>query len=312
VRFENDLKEAKKIKKRIDELRMALSGVKEQINRRRKIDSKKEIEMGRITAKLPVPEKLVKYTEKIIMMEPMINNAMRELDLLDQYMKDQEQERKDKAKNLEKTKKEIENLTEEVKRCSSDIIIDREISKIREKEQQLEDEIQTLSVSKTDYYSKDRILQQTLEQTQRTLIDLRDAEIQKMNQLKEKNRDCYGAVMYMRQHMPYWRQSGRFKHGIHEPAVLTLTVPNLDNAVYIEKETGGQQLEAFVCEDAREANDLMQELRQRFQRISVIHGDLKKMAQYKGPHGERFRARPRAKDLEKYKFVDYVGDMFNG
>ena len=71
-------------------------------------------------------------------------------------------------------------------------------------------------------------------------------------------------------------------------------------------------LEAFVCEDEREANDLMQELRQHFQRVSVIHGDLSKMPQFEGPKGDRFLNRPRMEDMEKMNFVGFVGDMFSG
>ena len=50
----------------------------------------------------------------------------------------------------------------------------------------------------------------------------------------------------------------RFQGGIHEPALLTLSLGDLEQAVYVEKEAGAQQLEAFVCEVAGEANDLMQ------------------------------------------------------
>ena len=155
-------------------------------------------------------------------------------------------------------------------------------------------------------------LKQNNKSSQKSLYELNSAATQKLNQLKKTNPDCYGAVMHLRQNMRAWREKGRFQHGIHEPAVLSLSVPNLDYSVYIEKETGGQQLEAFVCEDAREANDLMQELRQHFHKVSVIHGDLSKMAQFIGPSGERYRSRPRAEEMQKMKFVGFVGDMFSG
>eukprot|EP00092_Neocalanus_flemingeri_P017230 GFUD01018633.1.p1 GENE.GFUD01018633.1~~GFUD01018633.1.p1 ORF type:complete len:1079 (-),score=372.19 GFUD01018633.1:403-3639(-) len=311
TRFENDIREAKKIKKKTDEIKQIIAGCKEQIVECKKIDAEKDVEMGKITEKLAVPEKLIQYTERI-MMEPMVNKKMMELEHLEQLMKSEEEDRVDKAENLDKTKIEIEKLTRELKHCSGDNAIDIEISKLRDKEHQIDNKIQTLITSKSDLSSKSKNLQQSLRQVQRNLSDLKNAENQKLTQLKKTNPDCYGAVMYIRKNIEDWRQSGKFKHGIHEPAVLTLTVPNLENAVYIEKEAGGQQLEAFVCEDPREANDLMQELRQRFQRVSVIHGDLNKMAQFISPRGERFRSRAAAEDLERYKFVDYVGDMFNG
>ena len=56
----------------------------------------------------------------------------------------------------------------------------------------------------------------------------------------------------------------------------------------------------------------MQELRQHFHKVSVIHGDLSKMAQFIGPSGERYRSRPRAEEMQKMKFVGFVGDMFSG
>lgn len=311
LRFENDIREAKKIKKRTDEIRQIVSGCKEQIQECNKIDQEKDVEMAKITEKLSVPEKLIQHTEKI-MMEPMINKKMMELEHLEQLIKSEEEDRVDKAQNLEKTKIEIEKITRELKHCSADNAVDIEVSKLRDKEHQIDNKIQTLITSKSDLSSKSKNLQQSLKSAQKNLGDLKNAENQKLNQLKKSNPDCYGAVMYIRKNMDEWRQSGRFRHGIHEPGVLTLTVPNLDNAVYIEKEAGGQQLEAFVCEDPREANDLMQELRQKFQRVSVIHGDLNKMAQFEGPRGDRFRGRVAAEDLERYKFVDYVGDMFNG
>ena len=311
VRFENDIREAKKIKKRADELKQIITGLDEQIIECSKIDEEKDIEMARISQKLVEPEKLIKHIEKN-MMEPVVNKKMMELEHIEQLMKSEEEDRVDRADNMERTKNEIEKITRELKHCVSDNAIDIEISKLRDKEHQVDNKIQTLITSKSDLTSKSKSLQQSLKTAQRNLSDLKNAENQKLLQLKKSNPDCYGAVMYIRKNIEGWRQSGRFKHGIHEPAVLTLTVPNLDNAVYIEKEAGGQQLEAFVCEDPREANDLMQELRQRFQRVSVIHGDLNKMAQFVGPRGDRYRGRVAAEHLERYKFADYVGDMFNG
>ena len=93
---------------------------------------------------------------------------------------------------------------------------------------------------------------------------------------------------------------------------MTLSLGDLEQAVYVEKEAGAQQLEAFVCEEAGEANDLMQELRQKFARVSVIHGDLSKMGQFEGPRGERWRQRPPADQLGRHSFVAYVSDMFSG
>ena len=149
-------------------------------------------------------------------------------------------------------------------------------------------------------------------QVQGRLKSLKSAEQQKLQQLGKSNPDCHKAVLYVRKNMPDWRLKGRFKYGIHEPALLTLGLLDMDQAVYVEKETGAQQLEAFVCEEAGEANDLMQELRSKFSKVSVIHGDLSKMSQFEGPRGERWRQRPPPQDLQGHSFVSYVSDMFHG
>merc|ERR1719233_1640195 len=171
---------------------------------------------------------------------------MMELEHIEQLMKSEEEDRVDRADNMERTKNEIEKITRELKHCIGDNAIDIEISKLRDKEHQIDNKIQTLITSKSDLTSKSKSLQQSLKTAQKNLSDLKNAENQKLLQLKKSNPDCYGAVMYIRKNIDGWRKSGRFRHGIHEPAVLTLTVLNLENAVYIEKEAGGQQLEVVL------------------------------------------------------------------
>merc|ERR1719232_1651781 len=231
---------------------------------------------------------------------------------VEQMISGEEEEKADRVKSLETAKAEVEKIAREMKHCTSDTVLDIEISKLREKENEINNKIQNLQASKSELTYKLKSLQQSIKIAQKSLYELRSAETQKLNQLKKANPDCYGAVMHIRSNLKEWRKSGRFKSGIHEPAVLSLSVPNLDNSVYIEKETGGQQLEAFVCEDEREANDLMHELRQHFHKVSVIHGDLSKMSQFEAPHGDRFLTRPRPEHLEKFRFLGFVGDMFTG
>merc|ERR1719466_756968 len=102
-------------------------------------------------------------------------------------MKSEEDDRIDKAENLEKTKLEIERITRELKHCSTDSLIDIEISKLRDREHQIDNKIQTLITSKSDLSSKSRTLQQNLKQTEKILSGLKNAENQKLNQLKKSN-----------------------------------------------------------------------------------------------------------------------------
>ena len=44
--------------------------------------------------------------------------------------------------------------------------------------------------------------------------------------------------------------------------------------------------------------------------MSVVHGDLEKLRQFEAPHGERFKKRASAQELEQFQFVSYVAEMF--
>ena len=309
--FENDIKEGKRLKKITDDIKSRIEENSKGIETCARIDTKRDDEISKAKKKLEVPKKTVQSTERR-MMEPNVRNTLIEIEHMDQMIKNEEEDKVEKASMLERTKSEIEKITRELKHCSSDNTIDNEITKLKVKEHEIENKVQTLTASKSDLSYTLKSLQQNVKNNQSKLKDLKSAENQKLNQLKKQNNDTYDAVMYVRKHMPAWQEKGRFCHGVHEPAVLTLSVQDVDNAVYIEKETGSQQLEAFVCEDAEEANDLMQELRQKFRKVSVIHGDLKNLTKYEGPTGERYRDRPRPADLTHYRFVSYVGDMFSG
>ena len=153
----------------------------------------------------------------------------------------------DRVKTEEKTKAEISKLNRELKHCSSDSVLEVELTKLKEKEVEKYDQSQSLSSSKAEYSYKLKSLNQSVATTRKDLRSLESAETQKLTQLKRSNSDCHDAVLYLRQHLQQWRNSGRFNAGIHEPAVLSLTVKDLNNAVYIEKETGSLQLGRVWC-----------------------------------------------------------------
>ena len=142
----------------------------------------------------------------------------------------------------EKTKAEISRIARELNHFPSENDLEAELAKLQEKEGENTNKSLNLSASKADYKYHLKSLSVSEKNAQQRLKELRSAETQKLSQLKKSNSDCYEAVMYLRSHLAGWRASGRFRAGIHEPAVLTITVHDTNNAVYIERETGSQQL----------------------------------------------------------------------
>ena len=311
VRFENDIKDTKKIKKGVDDVKARVEALRLKVKTLEKVDGEKEGKLAAVASKLVVPEKIGRQQQKLVNDSP-VERKMRELEHLDELLATEEESRHDREKKVADVRKEIEKLTCELAQQNPEQELELSLSRLRDKELQLDNKLQTLIASRTDLTSKGRILSRQLGEAEKRLKSLRSAEQQKLQQLGKSNPDCYKAVLYVRQHLPEWREKGRFKYGIHEPALLTLRLQDMEQAVYVEKEAGAQQLEAFVCEAATEANDLMQELRARFSKVSVIHGDLSKMGQFVGPKGERWRQRPPPDQLGRHSFVAYVSDMFQG
>jgi len=310
VKFENDIKEAKKIKKEVDRVKEGIVDFKKTIDECKIIDTKKDLELSTIKDRQAVPDKIIRQADKTMADNP-VSQKMTELTHVEQLIKSAEEDMADRTETIESAKLEIERINRELKHFKPEQEVDKEVAKLRDKEGQIENKVQTLVASKTDLTSKSKTIANGLKTHTKTLDQLKNAEQQKLNQLMKTNADCFGAVMHIRKHIDSWRAEGRFKSAIHEPAVLTLNVQDIENAIYVEKEVGSQQLEAFVCEDASEASDLMQELRAKFKRVSVIHGDMSKLGQFQ-EGGARYQARHNSRELSRYGFKDYVSDMFTG
>ena len=148
----------------------------------------------------------------------------------------------DRVKTAERTQAEIAKLSRELKHCSSESVLEAELNKLKEREVEKYDRSQSLSSSKAESTYKLKSLVQSRQSARQSLKSLESAETQKLAALKRSNSDCYEAVLYLRNNLQQWRTSGRFSAGIHEPAVLSLNVKDLNDAVYIEKETGSLQL----------------------------------------------------------------------
>ena len=104
----------------------------------------------------------------------------------------------DRVKTEEKTKAEISKLNRELKHCSSESVLEVELTKLKEKEVEKYDQSQALSSSKAEYSYKLKSLNQLVATAKKSLRNLESAETQKLAQLKRSNIDCHDAVMYLR------------------------------------------------------------------------------------------------------------------
>jgi chromosome segregation ATPase len=95
---------------------------------------------------------------------------------------------------------------------------------------------------------------------------LKSTDEMKLNTLKMQNKDAFDGMNWLKENRK------QFKKTVHNPIMTTLSLSQLDDAVYVQKLAGKQDLEAFVCEDSQDANKLMRALRdgKKLRKINVV------------------------------------------
>ena len=209
VRFENDIKDTKKIKKCVDDVKGKMEGLKGKIKEMKAVDGEKEGKMAAVVERLKVPEKALKSCQKVMADSP-VERKVRDLDHLDELLAGEEENKLERKKNLGNVKEEIDRLNRELQHHGPEQELEKELARLRDKELQLDNKLQTLVASKTDLTSKGRLLSKSLAEVSSRLKSLKNAEQQKLQQLGKSNPDCYKAVLYVRKNLPEWREKGRY------------------------------------------------------------------------------------------------------
>ena len=163
VRFENDIKDTKKIKKCVDDVKSRVEMIKGRMKELQKIEGEKESGMEEIQARLVLPEKAMKHTQKLMADSP-VEQKLRDLEHLDELLAGEEENKTERLKNIERVKEEVAKLSRELAHHGPEQELDKELARLREKELQLDNKLQTLVASKTDYTSKGRLLDKSLKE----------------------------------------------------------------------------------------------------------------------------------------------------
>merc|ERR1712079_729867 len=110
---------------------------------------------------MSVPESVIQSTERS-MMEPEVSKKLMELDHVEQLIANEDEEKVERSKRLDAAKAEVEKISRELKYCPSDSVLDIELSKLKEKENEINNKIHNLSGSKSELNYKLKSLKQYL------------------------------------------------------------------------------------------------------------------------------------------------------
>jgi chromosome segregation ATPase len=96
--------------------------------------------------------------------------------------------------------------------------------------------------------------------------ELSSMDENRLKQLRSVNSDAYEGVQWLKANRE------RFQQPVHDPLAVTINLLDDKYAVYVERLAGKHDLEAFLCEDPRDATSLMNALRvnNRLRKINVV------------------------------------------
>merc|ERR1719192_495587 len=130
VRFENDIKDTKKIKKSVDDMKARIEAFRAKVKSLESVDGEKEGKLAAVASKPVVPEKMGKQQQKLVN-DPPVEKKLRELDHLDELLATEEESKQDREKKVAEVRKEIEKLTRELAQQNPEQELELSISKLR-------------------------------------------------------------------------------------------------------------------------------------------------------------------------------------
>ena len=220
-------------------------------------------------------------SSKVQLLEDKIERKEKERDKLD-----------DDALNfrnhLEMKRKALETLQSDIsKQRPNDI--EPELKKFAEQRGAMERQMDELILQENDVMSKIRIKNIQIEENKRTLEKQKTEDAKRLKQLKNINSDAYEGVLWLREHFKI------FQGPVHEPIMMKIRPTSKALIPHLEDAIGGQELEAFICEDQNDANLLMRILRneKKLRLINVIHSDPNNNYVFNNPDLTRVPVKPR-------------------
>ncbi|XP_077989076.1 structural maintenance of chromosomes protein 5-like isoform X2 [Glandiceps talaboti] len=225
--------------------------------------------------------------------EKLVEDALQVQEELKEKMEEDEKRKKkinDWKKQLEAWQRELHEMGEEDAVQPEVDRINKECREINNKVRRIDAEMEMISRDRSDFKTEIKRHKDML----KSMNDLKD---RRLKALKQKHRDTANAVEWLRanKHM--------FKATIHEPMALVIDMHNRENAKFIEMHIPGNDLRAFVCEDAEDMEKFLHEMRDnQHLRINAVKSPQQNIS--------TFQPRRPIEELRRWGFTCYLKDLF--
>ncbi|KAL1788264.1 structural maintenance of chromosomes protein 5 isoform X2 [Sigmodon hispidus] len=299
VEYENVRQEYEGVKLVRDRVKEEVRKLKEgQIPMTRRIE---EIERQRRTLETRIKEKatdIKEASQKCKQKQDLIERKDRHIKELQQALTVKQNEEHDRQKRISNTRKMIEDLQNELRTAENCENLQPQIDAITNDLRRVQEEKGLCEGEIIDKQREKEMLEKQKRSVGDHIIRFDNLMNQKEDKLRQRYRDTYDAVLWLR------NNRDRFKQRVCEPIMLTINMKDNKNAKYVENHISSNDLRAFVFESQGDMEIFLREVRDNKKlRVNAVIAP-------KISYADKAPSRS-LNELKQYGFFSYLRELFD-
>ncbi|XP_036063819.1 structural maintenance of chromosomes protein 5 isoform X3 [Onychomys torridus] len=299
VEYENVRQEYEGVKLIRDRVKEEVRKLKEgQIPMTRRIE---EIERQRRTLETRIKEKandIKEASQKCKQRQDLIERKDRHIKELQQALTVKQNEEHDRQKRISNTRRMIEDLQNELRTAENCENLQPQIDAITSDLRRVQEEKGMCEGEIIDKQREKEMLEKQKRSVGDHIIRFDNLMNQKEDKLRQRYRDTYDAVLWLR------NNRDRFKQRVCEPIMLTINMKDNKNAKYVENHISSNDLRAFVFESQEDMEIFLREVRDNKKlRVNAVIAP-------KISYADKAPARS-LNELKQYGFFSYLRELFD-
>ncbi|XP_054439010.1 structural maintenance of chromosomes protein 5 isoform X2 [Pteronotus mesoamericanus] len=299
VEYENVRQEYEEVKLARDRVKDEVRKLKDgQIPMTRRIE---EIEEQRrsLEARIKAKATDIKETsQKCKQKQDSIERKDKDIEELQQALTVKQNEEHDLQRRISNTRKMIEDLQNELRTTENCVNLQPQIDVITNDLRRIQDEKELCESEIIDKHKDRETLEKERKSVNDKIIQFDNLMNQKEDKLRQRYRDTYDAVLWLR------HNRDKFKQRVYEPIMLTINMKDHKNAKYIENHIPSNDLRAFVFESQEDMEVFLKEVRDNKKlRVNAVIAP-------RSSYADRAPSRP-LNELKQYGFFSYLRELFD-
>ncbi|KAG7220725.1 hypothetical protein INR49_017839, partial [Caranx melampygus] len=258
VEYETTRKELEGVRRERDDARRQLAALRQaQMPMLRKIQ---EIENQLKPTEAQIKAKTAAIKEasnKCKQKQDQLDRKHKEIEDIKQMLRLKRTEEEDHQKRISNTRRTIDDLKAELAKVGDQPDVTPAINAINVELRRIQEERAKIEGEKADLYRERDNLSADSVRLAKKLSDMNNMMNAKEEKLRERHRDTYEALQWLRQN------KHQFEGNVHEPMMLMINVRDNRFAKYVENHIAFHDLRAFVFQRKDDMEKFMTEIRDR-------------------------------------------------